>query len=208
MKITSIQRYKGTTFEVELDGSRKIYLHIDIIVDFDLHADMELDRAKLREVIYASNFRRGYQYALHLLDIRDYSRKEMLGKLVDTYKNEALCEAVMAKLEEFGFINDERYAEKLARKYVEIRRFGARRASMEMSRKGIPRFVIEDALSVFDETFARNLSELIEKKYGHLLTDREDRKSIDKAKNALVRLGYSFGEVNEAVREYFDSIEQ
>ncbi|MDD6278377.1 MAG: RecX family transcriptional regulator [Oscillospiraceae bacterium] len=208
MKITSLQKYKGTTYEVELDDDRKIYLHIDIIVDFGLRTGMELDRSELRKIIYASNFRRAYQYALHLLDVRDYSRKEMFGKLVKTYKSEKLCSAVMDKLTELDFINDSRYAEKLARKYVEIRRFGARRASMEMYRKGVPKEVIEDALCIYDEKYAENLSELLTtSKYERLLTDRDDRKSVEKAKNSLVRLGYSFTEVNEAVRNYFDSVE-
>ena len=115
MKITNVSRYKGTTYEVEIDGSRKIYLHIDIITDFSVRTGMELERDELRKIIYASNFRRAYQRALFLLDYRDYSAKEMTEKLVGTYKNEALCAAVLEKLKENRFIDDERYAEKLAR---------------------------------------------------------------------------------------------
>ena len=79
---------------------------------------------------------------------------------------------------------------------------------MEMYRKGVPKEVIEDALCIYDEKYAENLSELLTtSKYERLLTDRDDRKSVEKAKNSLVRLGYSFTEVNEAVRNYFDSVE-
>ena len=82
MEITSLKKYKGSTYEAELDGERKIYLHIDIISDFGLRSGMEIDRQRLREVIYASNFRRAYQRALFLLDHRDHSRKELFGKLL------------------------------------------------------------------------------------------------------------------------------
>jgi len=71
MKITSLRKYKGTTYETVLDGVRKIYLHIDIITDYALSEGMEIDRETLRKVIYASNFRRAYQYALYRLDYRD-----------------------------------------------------------------------------------------------------------------------------------------
>ena len=64
MKITSLKKYKGSTFEAELDYERKIYLHADIIADFGLREDDELDRERLREIIRASNFRRAYQRAL------------------------------------------------------------------------------------------------------------------------------------------------
>ena len=166
---------------------------------------MELDTPELRKIIYASNFRRAYQYALHLLDYRDYSYKEMRGKLIKTYKNESLCEAVMKRLEEFSFINDERYAERLARKYIEGKRFGIRRAAREMGAKGIDRFTAEDALAPYEDSDRDNLAYLLEKKYSRLLTDSSDRKTIEKVKNALVRYGYGFTDINAAVKEYFEN---
>lgn len=44
MKITSVSKYKGSTYEAELDDGRKLYLHADIITDFGIHAGMETDR--------------------------------------------------------------------------------------------------------------------------------------------------------------------
>ena len=84
MEITSLKVYKGSTYEAVLDDSRKIYLHADIIADFGVRQGMKLERNELRKMIYASNFRRAYQYALYRLDIRDYSAAEMTKKLVET----------------------------------------------------------------------------------------------------------------------------
>lgn len=207
MKITNLSQYKGTTYEVELDESRKIYLHADIIADFALYRDMELDRTELRKIIYASNFRRAFQYALHLLDYRDYSYKEMFGKLEKTYKNEKLCFAVMKKLTTVGVINDIRYAERLARKYVESKRFGLRRAKQEMLTKGISSETADNALIEYEDSSEENLEYLLERKYARFLTDRTDRKSIEKVKSALVRYGYSFTDINCAISEYFESAE-
>ncbi len=208
MKVTAVKKYKGMTYEVELDGERKIYLHADILVDYDVRTGMELDRTELRKIIYASNFRRAYQYALYRLDFRDYSAKEMKKKLVDTYKNEALCEAVIKKLESNNFINDERLSARLAEKYVMTKKFGLRRAKRELILKGIGELMAEDALAPYEERVGENLAELIEKKYSRRLTDRDDRNAVEKVKNSLVRLGYGFDEINRAVREYFDSLEQ
>lgn len=205
MKITSVKQYKGTTYEVELDESRKIYLHADIIADFALYTDMVLEREELRKIIYASNFRRAFQYALHLLDYRDYSFREMFGKLEKTYKNEKLCFEVMKKLVKIGVINDARYAEKLARRLVEAKHYGYYRAKREMLAKGLDSDTAEDALAVYEDSADENLALLIEKKYARLLTDRDDRKSIEKVKSALVRYGYGFEEVNRAVKNYFEN---
>ncbi len=207
MKITSIRQYKGSTYEVTLDEERKIYLHADIIADFALCSETELSRDELRKIIYASNFRRAFQYALHLLDYRDYSYKEMLGKLVKTYKNEALCEKVMKKLTDIGVINDKRFAERMARKLVESKRYGLRRAMQELYLKGIDKFTAQDALVPYEDSAQENLACLLEKKYSRLLTDKADRKSIEKVKNSLVRYGYGFSDINDAVKTYFENTE-
>lgn len=205
MKITSIKQYKGSTYEVILDEERKIYLHADIIADFALCSGSELERNELRKIIYASNFRRAFQYALHLLDYRDYSFREMYSKLEKIYKNEKLCLEVMKKLAGIGVINDIRYAEKLARKYIETKYYGYYRAKREMMLKGLDIDTINTALSVYDDKIDYNLSLLIKKKYAVLLTDVNDRKTTEKVKSALVRYGYSFDEVNHAVRDYFEN---
>lgn len=207
MKVTALQKYKGSTYEVELDYERKIYLHIDIIVDFSVKTGMELDRTKLREIIYASNFRRAYQYALYRLDYRDYSAKEMTDKLVQTYKNEALCLAVVEKLKKVGIINDARYAEKLARKLVEVKKYGYIRAKRELKLKGISEFIAVDALEKHSESFGENLMSLLETKHARYLTDKSDRKSVEKVKAALVRYGYGFDEINRSIKEYFENYE-
>lgn len=208
MEITSLKKYKGTTYEVELDYERRLYLHIDIIADHGLRTGMKLERDELRKIIYASNFRRAYQYALYCLDYRDYSAEDIFQKLVKTYKNEALCLEVVKKLARAGLIDDRRYAEKLAVRLVESRKYGFRRAKREMLAKGISSDTAEEALEKYSDIFSENLMELLETKHCRLLTDSSDRKSIEKVKSALVRYGYGFDEINRAVREYFESAEQ
>ncbi|WP_024861056.1 regulatory protein RecX [Ruminococcus flavefaciens] len=205
MRFTSVNKYKGSTYEAELDDGRKLYLHADIITDFGIRAGMETDRDTLRKIVYASNFRRAYQRALYLLDYRDYTYSEMFKKLLENYKSEALCTAVMKRLTEHGFIDDRRYAERMARKLVEIKHFGYRRCKREIMLKGVDQFIAEDALAPYEEAFGENLMELLNTKHSRYLTDIEDRKSIEKVKNALVRYGYDFSEINRAVKEYFES---
>ena len=208
MEITSISRYKGSTFEVELDGERKLYLHIDVIADNGLKKGTQLEKTELRKIIYDSNFRRAYQYALYCLDYRDYSERDMLRKLIGTYKNEDLCRAVVGKLAGAGVIDDARYAEKLARRLVEGRRYGFRRAKKELLLKGIGEDTAAAALEQYRDSFGDNLAELLRTKHYRLLTDSRDRKNIEKVKSALVRYGYGLDEINSAVREYFEDADQ
>lgn len=204
MKITSLTQYKGTTYEMELDGERKLYLHIDIITDFGLAKGMELERQELKKIVYASNFRRAYEYALYRLDYRDYSAEEIFEKLMQTYKNESLCLDVVRKLARTGIINDKRYAEKLGRRFVEGKKYGYRRAKREMLQKGLDEELVETVLNQYGELYEENLTHLLNSKYSRFLTDSSDRNSVEKAKNALVRYGYGYDEINRAVKEYFE----
>lgn len=205
MKITSIKKYKGSSYEVTFDDEKKIYLHIDIIHDFHINIGSEFDEEQLEEIIYFSNRRKAYQYSLYLLDYRDYSYRELFKKLLGIYKNEDLCFEVMDKLVRGGLINDRRYAENLARKYIEIKKFGIQRARREMYNKGIMGEVAETALEPYYDYMTDNIDELLEKKYSRFLSDADDRKSIEKVKNSLVRLGYSFDDINKAIDNYFEN---
>lgn len=208
MEIVGLKLYKGTTFEAELDDGRRLYLHADIISDFGVRKGMILDWDLLRRIVYASNLRRAYQYALYCLDYRDYSAEDMFEKLKKTYKSEKLCLDVVRKLAAAGLIDDRRYAEKLARRLVVSRKFGYRRAKREILQKGIDSDTAEEALEGFSQYFEENLAELIENKYSRLLTDSSDRRSIEKVKSALVRYGYGYDEINRAVSEYLESADE
>ena len=205
MEITDLKKYKGTTYEAEIDNQRKIYLHIDIITDFGIAKGMTLEREQLKKIIYASNFRRAYQYSLYCLDYRDYSAEEIYEKLMKTYKNEKLCLDVVRKLARADIINDKRYAEKLARRYVESKKYGLKRARREIILKGIDEDTADEMLARYDEVFYENLVYLIESKYCRQLRDKNDRKEIEKVKGILFRYGYGFDDINHAVREYFEN---
>ncbi|MDE5946320.1 MAG: RecX family transcriptional regulator [Oscillospiraceae bacterium] len=207
MKITSIKKYKGSSYEVITDDERTMYIHIDIIHDFGLNIGSEIDENELDEIIYSSNKRKAYQYSLYLLDYRDYSYRELFKKLENTYKNEDLCFEVMNKLVNLGMINDRRYAENLARKYIEVKKFGIQRAKREMYNKGIMSDTADKALEPYLNYTEENIIELLNKKYARYLSDPDDRKNIEKAKNSLVRMGYKFDEINNAVNIYFENLE-
>lgn len=207
MEITSIKKYKGSSYEVITDDERIIFVHIDIIHDFGLNIGSEINEDELDQIIYSSNKRKAYQYSLYLLDYRDYSYRELFKKLENTYKNEDLCFEVMDKLVSLGMINDRRYAENLARKYIEVKKFGIQRAKHEMYNKGIMGDTADKALEPYLDCIEENIIELLNKKYIRYLSDPDDRKNIEKAKNSLVRMGYTFDQINNAVNTYFENLE-
>ncbi|MDD6825176.1 MAG: regulatory protein RecX [Oscillospiraceae bacterium] len=195
MIIDSVKKYKGTTYEVVIDGNR-IWLHKDIVADYGLAYKKEISEEKYTDMLLASDRRRAVERGMYLLDYRDYSYKELFKKLSENY-DEEICYYAVDKLVSLGIINDRRYAENLARKYIEVKKYGFYRASNEMYRKGIDRELVDEILEVYRDSTSDRICELINKKYHDCLDDRD---KLRKMKNALVRQGYSFDEINTAVR--------
>ncbi len=197
MKITSIEKYKGSTYRIGFDEGESAYLNIEIINKFNLKAGLDLPLSAWEQIKQESDYRRARERALYLLDRRDYSFVEMFKKLRQNY-DEELCYRVMQRLVELGSINDRRYAEGLARHYMEVKLFGRRRAFQEMRLKGLTKEVIDIALQEYDEGADERLRRLIEKKYLRYMTDE---KGINRAKNSLVRYGYDYSDINRAFKQ-------
>ena len=197
MKITGIEKYKGSTYKVEFEQQEPCYLNIEIINKFNLKAGIDLPLSAWEQVKEESDFRRARERALYLLDYKDYSYVDMFKKLRQNY-NEVLCYRVMQKLVDLGVINDRRYAQGLARHYMEVKLFGRRRAFQEMRLKGLTKEVIDLALEEYEQGTGERLRRLIEKKHLRYMTDE---KGINRAKNSLIRYGYDYGDIKEALRE-------
>lgn len=197
MKITAVEKYKGSTYRVDFDEGESAYLNLEIISKFNIRAGLDLPLSAWEQIKDESDFRRARERALYLLDRRDYSFVEMFKKLRQNY-DEDLCYRVMQRLVELGAINDMRYAQGLARHYCEVKLFGRRRAFQEMRLKGLTKEVIDIALSEYDEGVQERLRTLVEKKYLRIMTDE---KGIIRAKNSLVRYGYDYSDINSVFKQ-------
>ncbi len=201
MIITEIKKQK-TYYEVctedgvyEVDG--------ELLRQCRLREGMDADAGTLEELHRKSRFRRAYRRACYLLDERDYSYSMMYQKLMRTYQDRSLCRMVMEQLVQCGSIDDRRYAARLAEYLVETKRYGIYRATQEMLRKGLDKTLIEEALEPFKESAEENIPLVLEKKYGRYLTDPEDWKAREKVVAGMVRLGYHYRSVRNAIEEYF-----
>ena len=142
-------------------------------------------------------------YAVWLLEKRDYSEKELFKKISGKYSEREAAEAV-AKMIDFGYVDDRKYARHLAEKYFAS--YGKKRVSEELYKRGIDR---ETAAVAIEETYnrettAEKISALIKiKTKGNF---PEDRKERDKLFAFLCRKGFSSGEIADALRRLKEEI--
>lgn len=182
------------------DGER-IYIHEKILAEYHLKEGINVPQEAVEEIVAANDYRRARERALYLLDVRDYSFVELYQKLEKNY-DEDICIKVCKNMAELRLINDRRYAEMRARELFEVKRVGMFKAKQELKRRGLSDNIIEEAVAPYadeEESFSR-LEELVERKYERYLTDE---KGVKKVKNALLRQGYRYAEIN-AVLDLYD----
>lgn len=201
MVITAIHRQKSY-YEVEA-GERVYEISAALLREHQLETGTDADEALLQSLHERSRERRAYQRACYLLDARDYSYVMLYRKLMQTYRDKELSRKICDRLRESGMIDDRRYAEKCAEYLVERKKYGIYRARQEMLHRGLERSLVDNALADLEEQAEENISAVLEKKYGRILTDPKDYKTREKVIAGMARLGYHFRSVKDAIEDYF-----
>ena len=187
----------------------KIHLHIDeeyfmtvdegYFVSLSLKNGQEITATQLSELKECIGKRRAYNHAVKLLSYRDHSCMELADKLRQKGNGEYADYAV-ERLYEQGYLDDRRFALSFANELIRLKGYGKRRIEQELYRKGIDRETICDVLEEC-ELPAEKLAGIIERKYLRYLYDE---KGVNKTVNALLRLGYSYSEIRDAIKEILD----
>ncbi len=196
MEITDLSEYKGDTWKLELDGADVYYVNMSVVADFCLQKGMELDEDVLSEIRGADNLRKAKKRALYLLSVREYCEGELYKKLLQSYDEDTAREA-SAAMREYGYVNDEDYAPRLAAMLIHNKHMGLKKARYELLRRGLDENLVEDVLSEYSEDdIDEEITSLLEKKYYNKIDDRDDRR---RTIAALMRRGYDYYAVKRCI---------
>ena len=216
MKIVALHSRRKSLYGIEFDcaidplnygatADSTGLIAIDRVIcdSYYLCSGFELDDKTLREIIEASHCSRAKSRALWYLERSDCSKKQLIEKLHRNFPESAAVYAA-DKMEELGFINDRRYAERLATSYITEKRIAPKKAAFLMSSKGIDRDLAKEMANDVETDSVEVIKELINKKYKNSL---DDEKSLNRTVAALARRGFSFSDIRTAVRLYNSEIE-
>ena len=188
------KRVKGRWLAVLEDGCI-LRVGENEVIDFTLYAGKELTADEAEALQQAARSSGLKEKTIELLTRKPMSRRETEQKLRAWEAGEEETAAICDRMEELGLLNDAEYARRLVRHYS-AKGYGERRLKDELYRRGISREYWDEALSQAGDNGAA-LDAFLEKK----LAGREvDRKELKKVTDALARRGFSWPEIDEAVR--------
>ena len=201
MSVLTLQPGKNNKVHLLLDGEYAMTADSDFVAFSGLHDNMILDDEALTDLQGKVNARRAFNKASDLLALRDHSEKELLQKLRQKGFADGAEEA-MEKLKSYGYLDDSRFALRFAQELQRVKHYGKKRIEQELYRKGVSRDVVSDTLEQlsFDEDA---LTALIERRY---LRQLDTEKGVQKTVAALQRMGYSFGEIRDALQKVQEDV--
>ncbi len=203
MQINEVIRQKKHLVKVRLADGREIYLDSDFAAQNAIKAGDNVTEQKIDEWLRESDYVRAKSRALWFLDRADHSEKTLYEKLTRADISPEACARAISRLKELGLLDDVRYANRLAERLVEAN-VSKREAYVKMLSKGLPRDIVNAALEDIETDEAAQIGALISKKYR---TKLENPENIPKVYAALVRKGFSYSAVREALKRYSEELE-
>jgi regulatory protein len=143
-----------------------------------------------------------FQRAIKLLSAKSRSVSELRDSLLESKRtNKAVVDEVIARLSEYGYLDDERFAFGYASLRVRQRPIGRARLARDLKYKKVGANVAEEALDlVFAETPEADLIDRAIEKRLRLRGRPTDRAAAKKLFDHLLRQGFPFELVSEKVR--------
>jgi regulatory protein len=189
---------------VALDGDDWRATSADVIADLGLRVGHIEPLADLSEAIDSAEPALARAKALRLLNYRERSVSELVGRLIGDGYPDPLARSVAGDLEASGLVDDERFAHALARQLIEIRGFGRRRALSDLAAKGVDDRI---AAAAVDEFASPQDDERRAEEMARQLAPRL-RGDVDRIASKLVRKGFPTGVALRAARDAADAMAQ
>lgn len=185
-----IRSSKDTSFEMLV--SEEQYARFDIKEGDNID---DVHFLKIREEMIFDNARR---HAFNILSFGENNKKSLIQKLQQKGFNYEVCQNIALYMEHRGYIDEKKQIGLLCDTYLH-KKFGKLKIKNELIAKGYMREDVDEYVTrhLADVNFAENCAYIIEHKYMPLPKNPQE---LAKMMGALMRYGYTIGDIKEAVR--------
>lgn len=152
---------------------------------------------ELAALIEESHIKRAKSRAMWYISRSDYPKNALIKKLLASFPDYA-AEAAAERMEELGLLNDASYAERRIQRILDEKHVSLKMAKQLLLAEGVDRETVEIAAENAEYSSSDALGSIIERKYKGKINCKKD---ADRMMSALLRKGYSYSEIREALNE-------
>lgn len=187
-------------------GAHEILVSEEVRYRRGLTAGYRITLEELSLLIHEDDLVKAKDVALSMLDYRMRTRKEVREKLTEKGFSADVAQKTMESLEEYGFLDDEKYAQAYLKD--RIRQRGARTIGQELAQKGIGREMAEELLEGFGDEEEEAALAACRKKYQNLKSRGLDEQKIrEKVYRFLMSRGYDYSLIKKVYNRALEDTE-
>ncbi|MCL2555717.1 MAG: RecX family transcriptional regulator [Firmicutes bacterium] len=191
--ISSIEKQKKNKNRVSIyvDGEFVLGLEEIVLIQERIKIGDEINEQRLKDVAFKSDINTAFNKAIKYLGSRLHSKKEIEKYLFSKEYDNEIVDLVINKLNEYGYINDENFANEFIKSYS--KKYGKHYVCMRLKEYGVDRDIIDRLLNYSDNDSLKRVAE----KY---LSTRKDV-SKQKLYGYLYSKGYSSDDILFAIED-------
>ena len=189
MVVTAVIPLTAKKVKVEFDHQFTLVLYKGELNLFHLKEGAQVPDELITEIENKILKKRAVKYAMHLLQKKDYTVKELTDKLLHAGYSDSCAENALEYVASYGYVNDKYYAVRYLETYSD--RKSIKKMQMDLRQKGISDEMITQALEEAEmENEQDTLRCFAEKKARSL--DLSQEKDRQKLLRFLVGRGFSY----------------
>ncbi len=200
MTVTDIKPGKHKTKYIFIDNEFAFSAYDDIIYKYSFSVGADINTAALEKAKDEQNKLYAKERALDILSRAALSHKGLFLKLKQKGIEDIYADYACNYCIEQGFINDAALLPDMVNHLLCDKKYGSRRVMSYLLSKGFEKDMINDALNELSHDSTDEMVSLINASN----TDFNDRKSVSRLYQKLLRKGFSYSEIKSSIMKYTD----
>ena len=143
--ILTHQKGRGTKVHLYLDGEYVATTDENCWFDNYISNETDINDEQWQQLLAKINYKKALNKCADYLSRRDYSAKEIKAKLLKTV-DETSAQKAVDRYIEAGYINDEKYCQRLIEYLLNVKKFSLTNIKQECYKRGISRDIVDEKL--------------------------------------------------------------
>jgi len=203
MEIKTFKKLKDNRYKIIFDNEENIVLYDDIIVEYNLLVNKEIDDQKLKEILEKNSKKEAYYLALKLISTKMRTQKEITKYLERKEFNNETIEEVIKQLYKERYLSDERYIKAFMSDKVKLTDKGPLKIKDDLVKLGFREEVVRHYLMNYtDEIWSEKINKYIVKK-----RKTNEKMSATMLKHKIIHDLLEKGHYKDLVKEIIETYE-
>lgn len=188
------QNGRGSKIHILLDDEYVVTTDENFWFDNYISDGTDITDEEWQELLVRMNYKKALNKCADFLSRRDHSVKELKTKLLRSV-DEVSAQKAIDRYIEAGYLDDERYCERLVEYLFETKKYSSANVRQECFKRGIDREITDRVMSEYDVDNVSNIVELLNTKYRSKILQED---GVRKVIASLQRKGFRYSDIKSA----------